>query len=137
MPRLDDLVRDAIDDLVESAPVNAVFAEVAARRARRRRVRRTAGAVVSVAAVAVAASLATLWRDTTTRVTFAGQPVETTPPETQPLPPEPKGGGFALWPEDTPAEWQAADGQAGVAPRLGRDGPPVRRRGARLARRPA
>lgn len=109
MPRLDDLVRDAVDDLVESVPVNAVFAEVAARRTRRRRARRTAGAVLSATVVAVAAvALTTVWRDDdSTRVTFAGQPVETAPPETQPLPPEPNGG-FALWPEDTAAEWTAA-----------------------------
>ncbi len=62
-----------------------------------------------MAAVAVAAAtVAALWRDDdSTRVTFAGQPVETVPPETPAPPAEPKGG-FALWPEDTPAEWQAA-----------------------------
>ena len=32
MPRLDDLVRDAIDGLVESVPIDPVLAEVAARR---------------------------------------------------------------------------------------------------------
>jgi hypothetical protein len=113
MPVLDDLVRDAVGGLVAPVPTDAVVADVAARRRRRRRTRRltTAGlATVAIGLMGLGASALDLG-DEPPEAVFAANPDPTSTPDPthQPASPPPEeNGGFALWPEDTPAEWLAA-----------------------------
>ena len=109
MPQLDQLVRDAVGDLVGPVTIESIVTAVSHRRERRRRVRRATLAAMSVAAVGVAAlGAATVGShaDRTLVVVQAPPAVEPEPAPASP-PPEPNGG-FALWPEDTPSEWVAA-----------------------------
>jgi hypothetical protein len=110
MPQLEELVRDAVGDLVGPVTVESVMTAVSHRRERRRRVRRATLAAMSVAAVGVAAlgvtGLGPHADRTLVVVQGRSDPVEPEPAPASP-PPEPNGG-FALWPEDTPSEWAAA-----------------------------
>jgi hypothetical protein len=110
MPQLDELVRDAVGDLVAPVAVDSIVTAVSHRRARRRRVRRATFAAMGVAAVGVAALGAAALGPRGDRALVVAQEPPAVEPEPVPAstpPPEPNGG-FALWPEDTPGEWMAA-----------------------------